>query len=217
MMSNQPTGFHHRSPTPIIGNTDWTPHAPLITLHYIPEVTRMPTWRLATLNDVPAIDALITESARSLCGSDYTPAQIEAALGTAWGCDTELIRDGTYYVAEEDGAIVACGGWGKRRTLFGSDRRPDRDSDLLDPARDAARIRAFFVHPAWARHGLGRELLARCEAEARAHGFRTAALMATLSGRQLYLNSGYTEDEAVDYPLPAGETIRFIPMRKSLG
>jgi GNAT superfamily N-acetyltransferase len=177
----------------------------------------MATWRPATLEDAPAIDRLIAESARGLCAGDYTPAQIEAALGSAWGCDTELIRDGTYLVAEADGALVACGGWGKRRTLFGSDRRPDRQSDLLDPARDAARIRAFFVHPDWARHGLGRELLARCEADAKAHGFRTAALMATLPGRRLYEQCGYAADEPVDYPLPGGETIRFVPMRKGLG
>ncbi|MBY0513712.1 MAG: GNAT family N-acetyltransferase, partial [Gemmataceae bacterium] len=136
----------------------------------------MATWRLATPDDVAAIERLIAASARGLCGADYTPAQVEAALGTAWGCDTELVRDGTYYVAEDGGALVACGGWGKRRTLFGSDRRPDRQSDLLDPARDAARIRAFFVHPDWARRGLGRELLARCEDAAKAAGFRAAAL-----------------------------------------
>lgn len=176
----------------------------------------MATWRLATLDDVPAIERLIAASARALCGGDYTAAQIEAALGTAWGCDTELIRDGTYFVAEADGVLVACGGWGKRRTLFGSDRRPERESDLLDPARDAARIRAFFVHPDHARHGLGRELLARCEDTAREHGFRTAALMATLPGRRLYQQCGYSEDEPVDYPLPGGEAIRFVPMRKSL-
>lgn len=176
----------------------------------------MPTWRLATLDDVPAIERLIAESARGLCGNDYTSAQIEAALGTAWGCDSELIRDGTYFVAEVDGALVACGGWGLRRTLFGSDRRPDRQSDLLDPARDAARIRAFFVHPSWARQGLGRELLARCEAAARAQGFRTAALMATLSGQPLYQQCGYLADEPVDYPLAGGESIRFVPMRKAL-
>jgi GNAT superfamily N-acetyltransferase len=175
-----------------------------------------PPLRLATPADVPAIERLIAVSARGLCGVDYTAAQIEAAIGTAWGCDTELIRDGTYFVTEGEGELVACGGWGKRRTLFGGDSQPGRVSELLDPARDAARIRAFFVHPEWARKGLGKLLLARCEAEARAHGFRAAELMATLTGEKLYRQCGYVADAAVECPLRDGQIIRFIPMRKPL-
>jgi GNAT superfamily N-acetyltransferase len=176
----------------------------------------VPALRLANPDDVPAIRELIALSARGLCVADYTAAQIEAAIGTAWGCDTELIRDGTYFVAEADGMLVACGGWGRRRTLFGGDAQPGRRSDPLDPERDAARIRAFFVHPDWARRGLGRAILARCEAEARAYGFRAAELMATLTGERLYRQCGYAGQTTVEYPLPGGQVIRFVPMRKAL-
>src|SRR5687767_8973427 len=109
--------------------------------------------RKATLEDRPALEKLIAESARGLSRGDYTESQIEAALGGAFGVDSELIRDGTYFVAEADGRLVGCGGWSKRKTLFGSDAQPGRRSELLDPARDSARIRAFFVHPDWARRG----------------------------------------------------------------
>ena len=176
----------------------------------------LPPLRRAALSDVPAIKRLIALSARGLCGADYTDAQIEAAIGTAWGCDTELIRDGTYFVAEAEGNLVACGGWGKRWTLFGGDAQPGRVSELLDPAHDAARIRAFFVHPEWTRRGLGKALLARCEAEVRAHGFRSAEFMATLTGVRLYLACGYIAEEPIDFPLRDGQLIRFVPMRRVL-
>src|SRR5215216_2638357 len=96
--------------------------------------------RAATLSDIPILTRVIAESARGLGRADYTEQQIEAALGTAWGVDSELIRDGTYFVVEADGEIAACGGWSRRRTLFGADAGPGRESDLLDPAREAARI-----------------------------------------------------------------------------
>src|SRR5262245_31996565 len=176
-----------------------------------------PTLRLATPADIPAIGELIALSARALCVGDYTTAQVEAALAGAWGCDSELIRDGTYFVIEADGQLIACGGWGRRRTLFGGDKQPGRVSELLDPERDAARIRAFFVHPDWARRGLAAALLAQCESEARANGFRATELMATLTGERFYRRHGYTGGEAVEYPLPGGEVIRFVPMRKALG
>jgi GNAT superfamily N-acetyltransferase len=159
---------------------------------------------------------LIAESARILCASDYTPAQIEAALGTAWGVDTELIRDGTYFVAEADGNIVACGGWSRRATLFGGDHQAGRQSRFLDPEHDAARIRAFFVRPGWDRRGIGRALLENCEAEARAHGFRSAELVATLPGHRLYKAFGYSGNDEIEYPLAGGLTISFVPMRKQL-
>jgi GNAT superfamily N-acetyltransferase len=166
--------------------------------------------------DVPVLERLIAESARALSRPDYTDAQIEAALGTAWGVDSELIRDGTYFVAEVAEAIIACGGWSRRKTLFGGDRQAGRQSELLDPSRDAARIRAFFVRPDWARRGVGRVLLERCEAEALAQGFRSAELLATLPGRRLYAAFGYAGGERVAYPLPGGITIDFVPMKKSL-
>jgi GNAT superfamily N-acetyltransferase len=175
------------------------------------------TFRTATLGDVPALERLIAASARALGRGDYDAAQIEAALGTAWGVDTELVRDGTYFVVELDDTMIACGGWSRRRTLFGADAQPGRESALLDPASDAARVRAFFVHPEHGRRGIGRALLARCEDAARHEGFRAAELMATLPGERLYRASGYVAGDAIDHPLPGGLTIRFVPMRKLLG
>jgi GNAT superfamily N-acetyltransferase len=172
--------------------------------------------RKATLDDQPALENLIAESVRGLSRQDYTDAQIEAALGTAMGVDTELIRDGTFFVVEAEGQIVACGGWSKRGTLFGADRQANRQSELLDPSRDAARIRAFFVHPAWARQGIGRALLQQCEAEARAAGFRRAELMATLPGLKLYQVMSYEAEQPLEHDLGGGITIEFVPMRKDL-
>jgi GNAT superfamily N-acetyltransferase len=173
--------------------------------------------RTAHLADIPALEALIAASARGLAANDYRSAQIEAALGTAWGVDSELIRDGTYFAVEAGGALVACGGWSRRQTLFGANRHAGRASARLDPARDAARVRAFFVHPGWARRGIGRLLLARCEEAARAAGFRRAALLATLPGHRLYRACGYAGDAVERHPLPGGLAIDFIPMHKTLG
>jgi GNAT superfamily N-acetyltransferase len=174
------------------------------------------TLRRASVADGAELERLIAASARGLSGADYTPAQIEAALGTAFGVDSELIRDGTYFVAEAGGTLVGCGGWSRRKTLFGGDQQAGRVSELLDPAHDAARIRAFFVRPDWARRGIGGALLARCEAEAFAEGFRAAQLMATLPGRRLYAALGYLGDEPVEHTLPGGVLIHFVPMRKEL-
>jgi GNAT superfamily N-acetyltransferase len=172
--------------------------------------------RKATLDDRPALEKLIAESARGLSRPDYTDAQVEAALGSAFGVDSELIADGTYFVAEAAGRLVGCGGWSRHATLFGGDAQPGRRSDLLDPSRDSARIRAFFVHPDWARRGIGRAILEKCEEEARAHGFRSVDLLATLPGHKFYRTLGYTGDERAEHSLPGGVTIEFIPMRKSL-
>jgi N-acetylglutamate synthase-like GNAT family acetyltransferase len=173
--------------------------------------------RKAKLDDRPALEKLIAESARGLSRPHYTDAQVDAAIGSAFGVDSELIRDGTYFVAEAGGRIVGCGGWSRRATLFGSDAQPGRKSDLLDPSRDSARIRAFFVHPDWARRGIGRAILEKCESEARAHGFQSAELLATLPGHRFYRALGYTGDERVEYALRDEIKIAFIPMKKSLG
>jgi GNAT superfamily N-acetyltransferase len=172
--------------------------------------------RKATLADRPALGELIAESARGLSRPDYTDAQVEAALGSAFGVDSELIADGTCFVAEADGQIVGCGGWSRRATLFGGDAQPGRQSELLDPSRDSARIRAFFVHPDWARRGIGRAILEECEAEALAHGFQSVELLATLPGHRFYRTLGYSGDERVAHELKDGVTIDFIPMRKPL-
>jgi GNAT superfamily N-acetyltransferase len=173
--------------------------------------------RKATHEDRPALQLLIARSARGLGARDYRPEQIEGALQGAFGVDTQLIEDGTYFVVEADGKLLGCGGWSKRRTLFGGDAHSDRNAQELDPATDAAKIRAFFVDPQYARRGIGRALLERCETEARAHGFRRFELMGTLPGVRLYEALGYVGSELVHYPVAAGVTIEFVPMRKTLG
>jgi GNAT superfamily N-acetyltransferase len=171
-------------------------------------------FRKAGLGDIPALRALIELSARALGRDDYSSEQIEAALAGAWGVDTQLIHDGCYFVGENAGVAVACGGWSWRKTLFGGDTQVGRQSEALDPAHDAARIRAFFVHPQWARRGLGRALLELCEREVRAAGFASAALVATLPGERLYRACGYTSEGQQRYPLGQGRDIVFVPMRK---
>lgn len=175
------------------------------------------TPRLATLEDAPAITRLIAISARGLCPAAYTPAQIEAALGGVFGCDSELIRDGTYFVIDDENGLIACGGWGKRQTRFGGDAHVDRRSELLDPAKDAARIRAFFVHPDHAGKGFASALLDLCELEALNAGFQSVELTATLTGVPFYRKRGYIEGEPFDYPVSGGQVIGFLPMRRYLG
>jgi GNAT superfamily N-acetyltransferase len=144
------------------------------------------TIRIATFDDVPALQALIVLSVRSLSVGYYTGAQIESSIKYLFGIDTQLIIDGTYYIVEKDGEIAACGGWSKRNTLYGGDQHKDIADPLLDPAKDAARIRAFFVHPAFARQGIGKQLINFCEQSAYANGFSCFELGATLPGVPLY-------------------------------
>jgi GNAT superfamily N-acetyltransferase len=172
--------------------------------------------RLARSVDRPNIERLIERSARALCHLDYSSEVIEAALGSAWGVDSQLIADQTYFVIEIDAELVAAGGWSYRKTLFGADARPDRSPEALDPARDAAKIRAFFVAPELARRGLGRALLAHCEREAGARGFRACELAATLTGERLYRALGYSPERRFSHPLPGGLHIEFVAMHKSL-
>jgi GNAT superfamily N-acetyltransferase len=169
--------------------------------------------RTATAVDIPAIEALITRSVRAL-QPEYTEAQRESALGTVFGVDRALIADGTYLVVEVNGLLAACGGWSRRATLFGSDNSPVREERWLDPARDRARIRAFFVAPEFARRGLGTELLQACEAAALAAGFRRFELGATLAGIPLYARHGYQERERVTVPLANGDGLAIVRMEK---
>jgi GNAT superfamily N-acetyltransferase len=171
--------------------------------------------RLATRADVPALQALIANSARTLGAAYYATEQIEGALRGAFGVDTQLIDDGTYHVIEAEGRIVACGGWSRRKTLFGGDARADREPELLDPEVDAARVRAYFVDPTYARRGLGRAILARCEAEACGEGFMRLALMATLPGVRLYEANGWTAEPPIEHPVGDDVTITFVPMSKA--
>jgi GNAT superfamily N-acetyltransferase len=235
--------------------------------------------RLAEAGDVPVLRLLIEASVRGLQVGDYSPAQLEGALRTVYGVDTQLISDGTYFAAEaadDSGAesssrlremelpnrrlapaakaasedeqfiaavnrcatqnrrqlrlsprsvaplslqpagplLVGCGGWSKRKTLFGGDQFAGREDSLLDPARDAAKIRAFFVHPAWARRGVGGIILAACEAAALAAGFRRLEMGATLTGVPFYRAKGYVELEAVEAPLGDGLTLPIVRMGK---
>jgi GNAT superfamily N-acetyltransferase len=172
--------------------------------------------REAALDDLATLQALIARSARELSAGLYTPEQVEGALLGAFGVDTQLIRDGTYFVAEAAGSIVACGGWSYRRTPFGSDDGRERDVTALDPATDHARIRAFFVDPAHARKGLGTLLLERCESEAASRGFTRCELTATLPGERLYAARGYVPARRISYALRPGLDIDFILMRKHL-
>jgi N-acetylglutamate synthase-like GNAT family acetyltransferase len=171
--------------------------------------------REARLSDVAALHELIEISVRRLQSGDYTQEQIAGALGTVFGVDTQLIADRTYYVVEAPSAgLVGCGGWSKRRTLFGSDQAKVRENTLLDPEVDAARIRAFFIHPDWARKGIGTGILDACEAAARAAGFRSFEMGATLTGAKLYRVKGYTAVEQIEVPLPNGASLPIIRMSK---
>lgn len=172
--------------------------------------------RLARAGDRAAIERLIARSVRELCRQDYSAEQLEAALGNAFGVDSQLIRDETYFVVEAGGVLAAAGGWSYRKTLFGADGRADRTPEALDPSRDPARIRAFFVAPEQARRGIGRALLERCEREARERGFRAARLAATLTGERLYRELGYVALGRFTHALGGELGIDFIDMQKSL-
>ena len=171
--------------------------------------------RPATRADQGALGQLIARSARELGAHDYRPEQIEGALRGAFGVDTQLIDDGTYFVVESEGQLVGCGGWSRRRTLFGGDAHRERDAGELDPALDAAKIRAFFVDPAHARQGVGTLLLERCEAEARARGFSRVELMATLPGLRMYAARGFVAKQPIRYEVAPGVLIEFVPMTKT--
>ena len=185
--------------------------------------------RLAVPEDVPVLRELIDASVRGLQTQDYTPAQIEGALKTVFGVDSQLIADGTYIVAEAEptaiertGAknaqsermIVGCGGWSKRKTLYGSDHWTGREDALLDPLRDAAKIRAFFIHPDWARRGVGSLILQACEDAARSAGFTRYEMGATLTGAKLFGAKGYVAVKPISIPLVNGESLPVIHMEK---
>jgi GNAT superfamily N-acetyltransferase len=174
------------------------------------------TLRNACLGDVPEIEALIARSARGLGAADYRASQIEGALRGAFGVDTQLLLDQTYFAAEDHGRMVGCGGWSFRATLFGGDARAGRDASILDPRSHAAKVRAFFVDPGQARRGIGSLLLDCCESAARSQGFLRTELMATLPGVRLYAARGYLAGTPVHVDLGGGDSIEFVPMSKTL-
>ena len=170
----------------------------------------------ATNGDIPHLQRLIEQSARCLSVGYYTPAQIDAVVRYVFGVDSTLIDDGTYFVVRDGDEIVACGGWSQRRTLYGGDQRPVGASDLLDPAKDAARIRAFFVAPSHARRGIGRMLLDACVVPAKTAGFRRLELMATLPGEPLYRALGFTAVEHLASTVGDGVVIPFVRMMRPI-
>jgi GNAT superfamily N-acetyltransferase len=172
------------------------------------------TLRQAVPADVPALRVLIDASVRKLQAGDYTSAQIEGALQSVYGVDSQLIADGTYFVVEAESVIVGCGGWSKHKTLFGGDHWAGREDSLLDPHRDAAKIRAFFVHPDWVRRGIGSMILDACETAAAAAGFTRFEMGATLTGVPLYRARGYVALENIAAPLKNGETLAVVRMEK---
>jgi GNAT superfamily N-acetyltransferase len=183
------------------------------------------TIRKAVSSDIPVLEDLIPRSVRGLQAEDYTPTQLESALASVYGVDSQLITDGTYFVVETecvDGpaadafaqVIVGCGGWSKRKTLYGGDHWTGREDSMLDPERDAAKIRAFFVDPAWVRRGIGTLILDACEAAAIAEGFRRLEMGATLTGVPFYRVRGYAEREHLGVPLRNGESLPIVRMEK---
>jgi GNAT superfamily N-acetyltransferase len=185
--------------------------------------------RQAVPADTSELRALIDASVRGLQAEDYTPEQLESALKNVYGVDSQLIADGTYFVAEADGeeqrkigasaarpTIVGCGGWSKRRTLYGGDQWTDRKDTLLDPSRDAAKIRAFFIHPQWARRGIGTLILEACESAAISAGFTRLEMGATLTGVPFYRAKGYVELERLEVPMADGTSLPIVSMAKQV-
>ena len=172
--------------------------------------------RLAKTDDIPAIENLIDASVRTLQAGDYSPEQIERALTLVFGVDRRLIEDGTYFVTTEGKTLTACGGWSFRRTLFGADAIHGRDDTKLLPGEEPAKIRAFFVVPAWARRGLGSQILRACEAAAAERGFTALELGATVTGVPLYARHGYRAVEQLETPLADGHVMPVVRMYKTL-
>jgi GNAT superfamily N-acetyltransferase len=171
--------------------------------------------RLACLEDISAVASLILISARTLQSSYCTSAQIEGALGTVDGVDSQLLHDKTYFIAESASQIVGYGGWSKRATRYGGDLSKKIDEDrLLDPQIDAAKIRAFFVHPAWARSGIGSQIMSGCEMAVLDAGFSTIEIVATLAGEPLYSKFGYQTIDRFKLPLPNNLTLAVMRMFK---
>jgi len=172
--------------------------------------------RAARRDDISEVERLIERSVRALSVSYYDATQIESALRFMFGVDSQLVDDGTYHVVEADGVLAAAGGWSRRRTLFGGDQWKHGADEPLDPSREAARIRAFFVDPSWSRRGLGRSLFDACLRDARAAGFHALELMATLPGEPLYRALGFVADERVDLALPDGVHVPLVRMSRPI-
>ncbi len=172
--------------------------------------------RIATMADVPALQGFIANSVRSLSSEFYTAAQIEAAISAVFGVDTQLIADRTYFLMVESHETVAAGGWSYRRTMYGGDQMKGDDDPRLDPDSEAARIRAFFVHPSWIRRGLAKRLYGECARAAYAAGFRRFELMATLPGEPLYAALGFTPVERIALAIAPGVELPLVKMARRI-
>lgn len=172
--------------------------------------------RLATPADVPALKVLIPLSARVLSKGFYSAEETESAVRHVFGPDSRLIADGTYFVAEEDGVLAGCGGWSRRRTLYGGDQTKSGEEPLLDPETEPAKVRAFFVHPDFARRGVGSRILETCLAAARGAGFRRVELAATLPGVPFYAARGFVECERLEVPMPDGRRLPIVRMERDV-
>jgi GNAT superfamily N-acetyltransferase len=172
--------------------------------------------RHATIADIDEIERVMRESIEGISSRTYDARQVESSLKYVAHLDRELVTDGTYFVVEADGAIVACGGWSKRGRLYAGSGTSSGDTRFLDPATEPARIRAMFVTPRFERRGIGRMILVACEEEAHAAGFGEIELMAMLSGHAMYLASGYHDVEEVAGALEDGTPFPLFRMRKSL-
>ncbi len=173
------------------------------------------THRVATKDDIPELTSIMHASIGKLQDSFLTPEQVQASY-ELMGMDTQLIEDGTYYAILAGDEIVGCGGWSRRETLYGANHTKGRNPRLLDPETEAARIRAMYTDPNWARRGIGRMIMDLCEGKARDEGFKTCQLMATLSGEPLYKVCGYKPVVYEDVPTSLGVTVPLIKMEKSL-
>jgi len=171
-------------------------------------------YRVARMDDVPALEALIPLSARMLQSGYYSPDLLDGAIGTVFGVDTQLIRDATYFVAVADAKIVGCGGWSRRKTLYGGDRAKKGEDPVRDPRTEPALIRAFFVHPDYARKGIGREFIRLSETAAFAAGFRMVEIVATLAGEPLYAACGYSVVERYSIDLVNGRHMPVVRMKR---
>ena len=173
--------------------------------------------RLAVASDAPAISALMEASIRAIFPAYYDLQQVESGVEHIGHLDMQLIEDGTYFVHEADGEIVACGGWSRRNKLFAGRDDADDDDRLLDPAAEPARVRAMFVRGDWTRRGLGRAILDACEDAARAEGFTELALGATLAGAPLYRAYGFEDVDVLSVEMPDGVHVDVISMKKAIG
>lgn len=169
------------------------------------------------MSEIETLNDLITLSARELSRDTYSKQEIDGAIQYVFGVDSELVADKTYFVIEKNGEIAGCGGWSKRKTLFGGNQFSGREGAVyLDPSIEAAKIRAFFIHPKFARQGLGRLLLIHCEREARVNGFTQLEMMATLPGFKLYSTFAYEAVSNEVVMLPNNVPLRFVRMMKNL-